>query len=73
MKPRTRNVPSHEGSGLVGEGLIGIEARAISLVEAIWSMKLRSRYGTTGLVALTRWTASKLKNICGELYAYLWQ
>ena len=54
MKPRTRNVPSHEGSGPAGDGLIGIEARAISLVEATWSLKLGSRYGTTGLVALTR-------------------
>ena len=54
MKPRTRNVPSHKGAGPAGEGLIGFEARSISLVEAVWSLKLRSRYGTTGLVALIR-------------------
>ena len=73
MKPRTRNVPSHKGSGPAGEALLGTEARAISLVEAIGNMKLRSSCGTTGLVALTRWTGSELKNICGRLYSSLWQ
>lgn len=72
VRPRTRNVPSHEASGSAGEALMGTEARAISLVEAFWNMKLRSSHGTIDLVALTRWTASELRNICGRLYSSLW-
>ena len=48
MKPRTRSVPTHKGSGPAGEALIGTEARANSLVEAIGNMKLRSSCVITG-------------------------